>query len=153
MTMLHATFHVAAAAMLPFIALTRLTRLLSPDTQAPLRLLAKRPLIWAGWSIAMIVLAIGLIVISARLIIAIASSSRVFRTKAGIGPTIAILGATPVATVLMLACVHGRMATFRELLVSVVASIGLWLSLVIFGLLVAAMRRPYAEWLTLEVAG
>ena len=54
---------------------------------------------------------------------------------------------------LVLACINRRAASGRELLLSFVVGIGVLASQIVVGRVIATMRRPYAEWLILDIAG
>jgi hypothetical protein len=153
MTMTQASILVAGSTMLPFIALMGLVMGLHLDREEAQRLMVERPPTWVILNLGSIAVVLALSMICARWIIAVASSTKPWRSPAAIGPAASIIVLPAASIVLTVACLNRRVATVGELFWSLGMGLLLMLSQAIIGRLVATLRQPYAEWLTLDIAG
>lgn len=154
MTPMQAALFVAGAAIFPFLTLIGLATVLNIDRQAAVRDLVEHRLIAVlCLNVANIVLVFTAATICMRFMIAIASLAKPLRSRATMGYAGAIILLPVVAMLVLLGCLNRRAATSNELLISMGVGLFLLMAQTLIARLVATMRRPYAEWLILEVAG
>lgn len=151
MTMTQASVMVAGATMLPFLGLMGLVLGLNLNREEAVRLMVARPPAWAILNLGSIAVVVGLTMVCARWIVAVASGSGRLWTGPVAGYVLGIVILPAAAMGLMVGCLNGRVVTAGEVLWSL--GVGAMVVVLQWGIgrIVRAMRRPYAEWLMLEV--
>jgi hypothetical protein len=152
MTPMQAAIVVVGAGIVPFVALIGLATSLKLDREAAVRNFFERPLIWVLFNLANIALVFATITICSRFMIATASMVKPLRSRAAMGYAGAILLLPVISMLVMVGCLSRRAATSTEFLDSFGVGFFLLMAQALTARLVVTMRRPYAEWLTLEVA-
>jgi hypothetical protein len=150
MTMSQSAVVVFGATALPWVGLIGLAIGLDLGGEKAVRQIAGRPLAATVMNVGNVVVLLALMMICARWVVAVASGKSL--RSAAAGYAVAIVVAPAISLSLTIGCIQGRAATAAEIAWSL--SLGLMWMIVqaLLGRLVARMRRPYAEWLTLDVA-
>jgi hypothetical protein len=152
MTAGQAPLAVAGATILPMLALLLLSISLRTDPHAAIRMMMERPLATIILNLGHIIITFALMTACGRFVVAMAGLTSPSRlAMASHAVAIAIL---PVISVsLTVGCVNARFISAAVLLWSILAGIGLIFGEMLVGYLIATLRKPYVEWLTLNIAG
>jgi hypothetical protein len=152
MNMLHLSLLVASATLFLAFAMLGLTTVLHLDRAAAPTMMFEHPLLWGLINVASSILIIVSIIACLKFIAALASGRLLLRSKGTIAYASAIVSGPVLSMLLVVGSVNQRAATGEELLACVGIGLLLLASQVVTGRVVEKMRRPYADWLQLEVA-
>jgi len=153
LTPMQSTVLLAGAAMLPFVDMLSLALRINLDRPAAQQMMFERPRAWVMMNLGSLVLTFGSFAICARFIVAVASLKNALRSLRVRAYAAGIISLPALSILLLLACVNRRPASGRELLLSFILGAVLLASQILVGRLIGFLRRPYAEWLMLDVAG
>jgi hypothetical protein len=153
LTPMQATVLMAGTTMLPFAGVVSLALRINLDRPAAQRLMFERPHTWFMMNLASFILAFGSFAICERFIVAVASLKNALRSLRVRAYAAGIVSLPALSIVLLLACVNRRPASGRELVLSFIFGGVLLASQILVGRLIRILRRPYAEWLMLDIAG
>jgi len=150
MTMTQAAVMMAAAAWLPLLGLIGLAFWLNLNREEAVRQMVQRSPAWVVLNLGSVVVMVGLTMVCARWIVAVARGVEL-RSGAVMGYVVGIVVLPALAVVLMAGCLNGRVATAGEVVWGL--AVGAMVVVLQWGIgrVIGAMRRPYAEWLVLEV--
>jgi hypothetical protein len=151
MTLPQASVVVAGAVVLPWAALVGLAIELHLGGVAAVNAMMDRPGETALMNVWNIALLAALTMLCARWVIAVANGRWMTRTAARYATAITV--APLLSMLFMIHCVHARGPTAAEVAWSLGAGVAMTGVQALAARLVARMRRPYVQWLALDVAG
>ena len=153
LTLMQSSVLIAGTMIFPFLGCLSAALGSHFNRLAVQRLMFDHPITWAVLNLGYLLLTFASFAVSGRLIVAVASGSLPFRSPRNVGFAAGIVGLPALSILLLLACANGRPPGGQELLRCLLIGLAVLVSQILVGRLIATMRRPYAEWLTLDVAG